>query len=166
MSERLGAVAVRAERRLRTPAQFAAVAAARGARALRGARRWLAVNCWVADAGTVPNAAPARLGLVMPKRHARRAIDRNLIKRVVREAMRAAVPVLDAAAAAVRLDGGQDAGSVAGARLDIVVRLKAPLPPVADLPRAQLKSALRVEADTLLAGLVRDLRPAAEGRRP
>lgn len=144
------------ERRLRTPAQFAAVAAARGARAPRGARRWLAVSCRIDDAAAAGQAR-SRFGLTVPRRLARRAVDRNLVKRVVREAMRAAATALDQAAAAPRGDS----------RIDIVVRLKAPLAPIAELPRARLKSELRAEADALLAALVRDVRAAlATERRP
>lgn len=38
----------------------------------------------------------ARLGLVVGKRHARRAVERNRIKRVIRESFRAALPRLPA----------------------------------------------------------------------
>jgi ribonuclease P protein component len=140
---------------LRTPAQFAAVAAARGAFAARGARRWLSMNCLIARADPVGSGARTRLGLTVARRLARRAVDRNLVKRVVREALRAAAPALDDAAASCRID------AAAGARLDIVVRLKVRLPPVAQLPRVRLKPALRAEADALFAALARDVRAAA-----
>ena len=154
MSEARPPAIVWAERRLRTPAQFAAVAAARGTRAPHGARRWLAVNCRI-DETPAAGRAPSRYGLTVPKRLARRAVDRNLVKRVAREALRAAAPALD------------DVAAPRDRQIDIVVRLKAPLPSVADLPRARLKSELRAEADALLAALVRDLRATAgEGRRP
>ncbi len=92
--------------------------------------------------------ARVRLGLVVPKRYARRALDRNLIKRIAREAMRAALPTLDAAVAEA-------------AQLDVVIRLKAPLPPAAELARAQLRVSLRAEADALLTHLAREAGKAA-----
>ncbi len=70
----------------------------------------------------------ARLGLIVGKRHARRAVDRNAVKRVWREAFRA-----------------RRAGLPAG---DYVVRLAAKLP---ELSQGLLKRQLRAEADQLLA---------------
>lgn len=47
--------------------------------------------------------ATCRLGLVVPKRHAKRAATRNLIKRAVRERARGAIEVLPAGDWVVRL---------------------------------------------------------------
>jgi RNase P protein component len=92
---------------------------------------------------------PVRFGITVGKRNARRAVERSLIKRVLRESARNAATELDAAA---------------GARwVDIVLRLKAPCPPAATLPRPQLKRALRSEADALLAQLTAALRRDAGG---
>lgn len=85
----------------------------------------------------------SRFGITVGKRNARRAVDRTLVKRVLREAARHAAPALDAAA-------GSD-------RVDVVLRLKAPLPPPRELPRPQLARLVRAEADQLLAQLVRAL---------
>ncbi len=142
------------DRRLLTAAQFAAVAAARGPGSVRSARRWLALSaCLVPDVAPTqvptqaPTQAPAnaltRLGLVVPKRFARRALDRNLVKRIAREALRAALPALDTAVPAAL-------------RMDVVIRLKAPLPPVDKRAHAQFKSALRAEANALLIDLARN----------
>jgi ribonuclease P protein component len=95
-------------------------------------------------------AAPRRVrfGLTVGKRFARRAVDRARIKRVLREAARHCAPQL---ALAARSD------------LDIVLRLKAPLPARATTSLRQLKRALREDADALLARLLARLsapRPA------
>ncbi|MFN9480146.1 MAG: ribonuclease P protein component [Betaproteobacteria bacterium] len=131
-------------RRLREPAQFAA--AGRGRAALRVAGTWFALAA-VAQAPAATPAAPLRCGWIVPKRYARRAVDRNLVKRILRESARQAAAGLDAA----------------GAPLDVIVRLRAVLPPVARAPRAPLRRAWRTEADTLFAALTRRLlaRPPA-----
>lgn len=60
-----------------------------------------------------PSAAPAvRFGATVGKRNARRAIDRALVKRILREAGRHAAPALEAACAQ------------RGLQLDIAFRLK------------------------------------------
>jgi ribonuclease P protein component len=75
----------------------------------------------------------ARLGLVIPKRLARRAVLRNQIKRLAREAFRQALPTLPA--------------------VDIVLRLiKPPLLTLAKVDR-ELRHAWRRDIDSLLAGL-------------
>lgn len=110
---------------------------------LRAARRWLAL------AGRVqPPAAdrpvPVRFGFTAAKRNARRACDRNSVRRILREAARARIPELDAAA---------------GDRtVDVVLRLKAAPPARAALARAAWKRELRAEADALLDDLARQLR--------
>jgi RNase P protein component len=80
-------------------------------------------------------AAPrVRFGLTVGKRLARRSVDRVLVKRILREAARHATPELAA---------------VATSGLDIVVRLKAPLP-ARETTRGELKRALRADADAVL----------------
>lgn len=69
--------------RLLQPAQFSAVFAARGM--LKG--RYFSVHRLSHRPAGNP-AGTARLGLVVPKRLCRRAVTRNLAKRVVREAFR------------------------------------------------------------------------------
>jgi ribonuclease P protein component len=79
-----------------------------------------------------------RFGLTVGKRLARRAVDRVLIKRILREAARHCAPRLE---------------EIAPADLDVVLRLKAPLPARETTPRAQLKRALRADADAVLRRL-------------
>jgi ribonuclease P protein component len=126
-------------RRLREPAQFAA--AGKGRAALRVAGSWFALAA-VARPPAAARAAPIRFGWIVPKRYARRAVDRNLIKRILRESARHAADVLDAAT---------------GAPLDVIVRLRSVVPPVATTARAGLRRAWRAEADTLFVALTRRL---------
>ena len=140
-------------RRLRSAAQFAAVAGREGRAAgstWRGGGRYLAMQAHVvpiADLAADRAAARVRFGVTVGKRNARRAVERALVKRVLREAARHAAPALD---------------EVAGPRaVDVVLRLKAPCPPKAKLPHPQFKRQLRDEADALLAQLASALRSAA-----
>jgi ribonuclease P protein component len=158
-------------RRLRTPAQFAATAGREGdpveAIRWRSGRRFVAAQARIAPmtspAVDVPaplrsaavtahlrDAAPrSRFGITVGKRNARLAVDRALIKRVLREAARHAAPALDAAAG--------------DHQVDIVLRLKTPCPNKTAMPRPQLKKLLRQEADDLLAQLAVALRRHAAG---
>ncbi|MEI2416585.1 ribonuclease P protein component [Orrella sp. JC864] len=85
------------EARLHSPSEYAA--ALKGRRLARGA---LFVLHW---APPLPGDASglARLGLVVPKRHAPRASTRNAVKRVVREAFRQRRHALPAGLYVVRL---------------------------------------------------------------
>jgi len=80
-----------------------------------------------------------RFGITVGKRSARLSVLRALVKRVLREAARHAAPALDIAAGP--------------RRVDVVIRLKSPLPSKAAMTRPQLKLVLREEADGLLAQL-------------
>ncbi|MBK9246431.1 MAG: ribonuclease P protein component [Burkholderiales bacterium] len=134
-----------ASRRLRSPAQFVAVTS--DPQALRAGRRWLSiVSRMRADA----DAAPVRFGFTASRRHARRSIDRNTAKRVLREAARRHIAELDAAA------GGRS--------VDVVLRLKAAAPAAEALSRSDWKAALRSEADALLAQLAQRLRGGGDAR--
>jgi ribonuclease P protein component len=116
-------------RRLRRRAEFAAVLAAERAGAWRRSGNWLAMTAAERTRAAGPATPPAaRLGLTVSKRMARRAVDRNLVKRVIREAFRHASPPA----------------------LDISVRLKRPLPARA---RGELARTLRADADALFAAL-------------
>ncbi|HTY98296.1 MAG TPA: ribonuclease P protein component [Rhodocyclaceae bacterium] len=78
----------RPEHRLRQPGEFSAVLS--GRQRLRG--EWFEL-CFGRPGGT-----SARLGLVIPKRLARRAVMRNLAKRLAREAfrdVRTQLPMMD-----------------------------------------------------------------------
>ena len=128
-----------ASRRLRSPAEFVAVTS--DPQALRAGRQWLSVAGRVSSArGTVP----VRFGFTVSRRQARRAVDRNAAKRVLREAARHNLVELDVAA---------------GCRsVDIVLRLKVAVPERSLTSRAAWKAALRAEADALLAQLALRLR--------
>ncbi|GAA0230360.1 ribonuclease P protein component [Castellaniella daejeonensis] len=105
--------------RLHRPSEYAA--ALKGRRIARGA-------LFVVSGPREPAEGPARLGLVVPKRHAPLAVTRNAIKRVLREAFR------------LRRDALPDG--------DLVFRL-VNRPPAASL--TALKRQVRAEADILLA---------------
>jgi ribonuclease P protein component len=128
-----------ASRRLRSPAQFVAVTS--DPQAFRSGRRWLAIAGRVQPA--LAGVAPVRFGFTAARRHARRALDRNAVKRVLREAARSSIAGLDAAAA--------------GRSVDVVLRLKATAPAPEQTGREAWKAALRAEADELLAELARRL---------
>lgn len=110
-------------------------------RALRAARHWLSMT-----AAWNPAAAPrVRFGITVGRRNARRAVDRALVKRVVREASRHAAAELEAACGA------------RGVQLDVTFRLKAPRPVAAPPSMTVWRRELRTEADALLSRLARHL---------
>ena len=108
--------------------------------ALRAGRRWLSIIGRVSSNG---GAVPVRFGFTASRRQARRAVDRNTAKRVLREAARRHIGELDTAAS--------------GRSIDIVLRLRAAVPDRTLLARAEWKAALRSEADALLTQLARRL---------
>jgi len=127
-------------RRLKTPAEFAAVLRAPREQSIRAARQLLSINvAWVAAAMSSPPAGTVRFGVTVGKRNARRSVDRALVKRIVREACRHQAGSFEAEAAR------------ASACIDIAVRLKSPL--VADgeaLAMRAWRRQVRAEADDLL----------------
>lgn len=95
------------------------------------------------SAAWTPSEVPAvRFGFTVGKRYARRAVDRALVKRVLREASRHAVGDLERRCAE------------RGMRLDVAFRLKAAPP---EAPKTHWRRALRAEADSLLDRLARHL---------
>jgi hypothetical protein len=78
------------------------------------------------------------------KRNARRAVDRALVKRILREASRHAADDLERRCAA------------RGVKIDVAFRLKAPLDDAAT-STTQWRRTLRMEADSLLEVLARQL---------
>ena len=160
--------------RLRTPEQFAA---ASGERATwRASRQWLAASARVEPPGAgsectqaapiaadssgsnvdhsasafdrAPELAGVRFGFTVARRQARRAVERVMVKRVLREAARSAAGTLRSFAHE-------------GARIDIVLRLRAPLPQRSEMSLSQVKRTLRTEADSLIGQLARHLRAGA-----
>jgi RNase P protein component len=83
--------------------------------------------------------AGLRFGITVSRRQARRAVARNMVKRVLRESARQRAPHLEAA--------------LAGQQVDVLFRLKAPLPDAAAAGWSDVKAQLRREADSLLGQL-------------
>jgi ribonuclease P protein component len=82
---------------------------------------------FVDDSVREPSSPRLALGIVVPKRFARRAVTRTLIKRELRAAWRRGAPVLDAGAWLVRLRAVFDASrfrSAASSALRTAVRLE------------------------------------------
>jgi ribonuclease P protein component len=124
-----------ASRRLLKPDEFSAVMS--DPKAIRVASRWLSLVAGRAQART--GVVPVRFGFTASKRQAPRAVDRNTVRRILRESARHHLGILD---------------SAAGARsVDVVLRLKAPAREAAGLTRHAWKAALRAEADALLLKL-------------
>jgi ribonuclease P protein component len=133
-----------AARRLLRPEQFAAVISEPNA--LRASGRWLSL------AGRLRSTAadvPVRFGFTASKRQAPLAVDRNTVRRVLRESARRHLAELDAAA-----------GSCG---IDVVLRLKAAARGAA-MPRRAWKAALRADAEQLLLQLAGRLRALAAER--
>jgi RNase P protein component len=80
-----------------------------------------------------------RFGFTVGRRQARRAVQRVMVKRILREAVRAAAPAL--------------AQGARGRQVEVVLRLRSALPDPAAMTWAQVKQALRGEADLLMARL-------------
>ncbi|ARP97204.1 ribonuclease P protein component [Bordetella genomosp. 13] len=116
-----------AEARLHRPSEFAA--ALKGRRVARGA--FFVVSATPA-APTAEQTACARLGLVIAKRYAPRAVTRNALKRVIREAFRARRLALPAQ--------------------DYVVRLQSKVAPAS---LTELKRAARAEVDAHFGRIAR-----------
>lgn len=123
--------------------------AARGPASLRLARRWFAVSVLavpLGPGGSGTDLEPVRFGFTVGKRNARRAVERNLVKRVLRESARHAFGQV------AELARERDLA------LAVSLRLKAPLVPKGEaIPRGELRRALRAECDALLTDLVRHL---------
>jgi ribonuclease P protein component len=89
-----------------------------------------------------PPVEPVRLGITIAKRWAKRAVDRNRLKRIVRESFRDAVPTLATAARA------------AGHAVDVSIRLVSPVPVTG---ATEFKRAARADVDQLLQRLLLEL---------
>ena len=113
---------------------------------LRAARHWLSMTA----AWSSSEQPAVRFGVTVGKRNARRAMDRNLVKRILREAGRHAAPALELTCAR------------RGLRLDVAFRLKAARDRAGQGQPALTawRRALRDEADTLLDRLNRHLAQA------
>lgn len=135
-------------RRLKVPADFAAVLRAPRERTIRATRKLLSINAaWVATPTTGPPAGSVRFGVTVGKRNARRSVDRALIKRIVREACRHQAAAFEAQA------------DLASARIDVAVRLRAPLVDKDGeaLAMRAWRRQVRAEADDLLHEVLQHL---------
>lgn len=132
-----------AQRRLKSRSDYAAILRAPNGQSIRAARQFLAVTAvWLSG-----STGAVRFGVTVGKRNARRAVDRALIRRVVREACRHHASVFERCVAP------------SGISVDIALRMKSPL---ADsqgraLAMAQWRRHLRVEADALLSHVLNKL---------
>jgi ribonuclease P protein component len=142
-------------RRLKTSADFAAVLAAPRTQSIRAARRFLSVNAaWTVPGIPPSNACRVRFGVTVGKRNARRAVDRTLIKRIVREACRHRAGEFERCAAEAR------------AGIDVTLRLKSSLTDENGraLTVTQWRRQVRVECDALLERLLTELRERSRER--
>jgi ribonuclease P protein component len=146
--------------RLRKPEQFKAAGGDRAS--WRATRQLLAASARVEAVGSSGPAVKResrdieeskdsvdsesiRFGFTVGRRQARRAVQRVLVKRVLREAARHAIGALRPLAA--------------DRKVDVVLRLRNPLPQPDQMGQAELKRSLRTEADSLIEQLARHLRP-------
>ncbi len=128
-------------RRLKTPAEFSALLRAPRERSIRAERQMLSINvAWMGTGLPGDAAGCVRFGITVGKRNARRSVDRTLVKRIVREACRQYAQAFEGCAAH------------AAARINIVLRLRAPLVNAdgVPLPMRVWRRQVRADADSLL----------------
>jgi ribonuclease P protein component len=106
----------------------------------RASLRWLSLAARSGDLDS--DGARVRVGITVGKRMARKSVQRNLVKRVLRDAARHALPALQTSAAR---------------RVDVVLRLKAAFPDADRMTLTEFRRALRAEADVLLQRLAAHL---------
>ena len=131
------------KRRLKSAADYAELLRVPSGSAIRAARQFLSVTAMLVarDEGSV------RFGITVGRRNARRAVDRALIKRIVREACRRHASTFERCAESRALG------------IDIALRLKSSLIDTDGRPLAmtQWRRYLRVEADALLRHVLTQL---------
>jgi ribonuclease P protein component len=134
-------------RRLKTPAQYSALLRAAREQSIRATRQMVSINAAWTAAGVGDGAASVRFGVTVGKRNARRSIDRVLVKRIVREACRQRASAFECCA------------QKAAARIDIALRLRAPLVDARGEPLAMRswRRQVRAEADALLQDVLTQL---------
>lgn len=91
--------------------------------------------------------ASVRFGITVGKRYARRAVDRVLVKRIVREACRSQLRKFERCAASAKM------------RVDVALRLRSPLLDAQRQPLTvtQWRRQVRSEADELLLCVLNEL---------
>ena len=137
-------------RRLKTPAEFSALLRAPRERSIRGERQLLSINAtWVTTGLMGHTAEGVRFGVTVGKRNARRSVDRTLVKRIVREACRHYASAFE------------DCAGRAAVRIDITLRLRAPLVDADGVPLAMSvwRRQIRADADGLLQDALARLAP-------
>jgi ribonuclease P protein component len=135
-------------RRLRAQAEFAALLQAPRTNTIRVARRFLGVIAGWKPVNEYTDATRrVRFGVIVGRRNVGRAVDRALVKRVVREACRHQACMFDHCAARLAVC------------IDIVLRVKSPLLHTdgALLAMRQWRRELRSEADDLLQHVLAEL---------
>lgn len=140
------------ERRLKSAVEYAAILRVPNGLSIRAARQFLSVTAALVsrDAGSV------RFGVTVGRRNAGRAVDRALIKRIVREACRHQASAFERGAAS------------AGLGIDIALRLRSSLIDTQGRPlaMAQWRRHLRAEADALLRHVLKQLPASLLASRP
>lgn len=110
-----------------------------------GASPPLPVDEFLGDTAATPGAADSiRLGMVVPKRHARRSVTRNLVRRQLREGLRRHLPDLPAGVWVLRLRAPFDRSSFRSAASEA------------------LRSSVRAEVERLLHDAQRRLASAPQ----
>jgi ribonuclease P protein component len=135
-------------RRLKTPAEFAAVLGAPREQSIRAVRQMLSINvAWTAAGVIGVGAASVRFGVTVGKRNARRSVDRALVKRIVREACRQ------------RAGAFERCATKTAACIDVSLRLRSPLVDAHGEPLAMRswRRQVRAEADALLQDVLSQL---------
>lgn len=135
-------------RRLRSARDYAEILRTPAGRSFRSGRQLMAINgTWSTAAGISSNSGVVRFGVTVGKRNVKRAVDRILVKRILREAWRHLAAPLESCA--IR----------AGACIDVVLRVKSPLAAAGGtaLTMAQWRLQVRMEADSLLQQMLSEL---------
>jgi ribonuclease P protein component len=135
-------------RRLRAPAEFAALLQAPRTSSIRAARRFLGVIAgWTPVNGDNHSTPSVRFGVIVGRRNVARAVDRALVKRIAREAYRHQACMFD------------DRSARLAVCVDVVLRVKSPLLDTDGAPLAmrQWRRQLRSEADDLLQHVLAEL---------
>ncbi len=135
-------------RRLKSARDYAEILRAPAGASFRSGRQLMAINgTWSTAVAISSNPGVVRFGVTVGKRNVKRAVDRILVKRILREACRHRAAPLESCA------------NRAGACIDIVLRLKSPLVTTGGtaLTMAQWRRQVRMEADSLLQQMLSEL---------
>ncbi len=127
-------------RRLIKSSAFGAVLSARGRNTVWKSSLWLTASALLKP--ECEEKTGVRVGFTVGKHNAHRGVDRVLIKRILRESARHAVPVLVSE----------------GIQADIVLRLKRRIPKLGhEMPLEAFRKELREDCDRLTEALIRQI---------